>query len=143
MKPCAPVAKLSQADSARPLPLCFLLSPRRISFSKHYRALLYRPTAQPINQLQPRHLPLSPFKKPSATQTPSSMAPTSLTKDLKRKRGEGEATEATRPPYKQRVLVLSSRGISQRQRHLMTDLTSLLPHAKKGEPLTELPEKLH
>lgn len=61
------------------------------------------------------------------------MAPTSLTKDLKRKHGDVEATEAVRPPYKQRVLVLSSRGISQRQRHLMNDLTGLLPHAKKGE----------
>ncbi|ORY87383.1 putative ribosomal large subunit assembly and maintenance-related protein [Leucosporidium creatinivorum] len=64
------------------------------------------------------------------------MAPTSLTKDLKRKRGDGEATEeAPRPPYKQRVLVLSSRGISQRQRHLMNDLTGLLPHAKKDAKL--------
>lgn len=61
------------------------------------------------------------------------MAPTSLTKDLKRKHGDVEATEAAHPPYKQRVLVLSSRGISQRQRHLMNDLTGLLPHAKKGE----------
>lgn len=59
-----------------------------------------------------------------------------MVKDLKRKRGEeseeGKAA-SSRPPYKQRVLVLSSRGISQRQRHLMNDLTGLLPHAKKGE----------
>lgn len=59
---------------------------------------------------------------------------------LKRKRGGEEENEegkegkavATRPPYKQRVLVLSSRGITQRQRHLMGDLSDLLPHSKKG-----------
>ncbi|RUS35427.1 Brix domain-containing protein [Jimgerdemannia flammicorona] len=33
---------------------------------------------------------------------------------------------------KQRVLMLSSRGINFRQRHLMTDLEALLPHSKKG-----------
>lgn len=61
------------------------------------------------------------------------MAPTGLVKDLKRKRGE-EDTPAV-AAYKQRVLVLSSRGISQRQRHLMTDLSSLLPHSKKDAKL--------
>lgn len=61
------------------------------------------------------------------------MAPTSLTKDLKRKRdGEDGVVVPSLPPYKQRVLVLSSRGITQRQRHLMNDLTGLLPHSKKG-----------
>jgi ribosome biogenesis protein BRX1 len=34
---------------------------------------------------------------------------------------------------KQRVLLLSSRGITQRMRHLMGDLEALLPHVKKGE----------
>lgn len=65
------------------------------------------------------------------------MAPAAVLKDLKRKRGEGESSADARPPYKQRVLVLSSRGISQRQRHLMNDLTGLLPHAKKGKVRTE------
>ena len=62
------------------------------------------------------------------------MAPTSLTKDLKRKRGEEEEEVVAKAPYKQRVLVLSSRGITQRQRHLMNDLAALLPHSKKGQP---------
>jgi ribosome biogenesis protein BRX1 len=34
---------------------------------------------------------------------------------------------------KQRVLLLSSRGITHRMRHLMNDLEALLPHVKKGE----------
>ena len=33
---------------------------------------------------------------------------------------------------KQRVLLLSSRGVTQRMRHLMSDLEALLPHTKKG-----------
>ena len=33
---------------------------------------------------------------------------------------------------KQRVLLLSSRGITHRMRHLMNDLETLLPHIKKG-----------
>lgn len=61
------------------------------------------------------------------------MAPTSLTRDLKRKRGEDDdQVEEKKSSYKQRVLVLSSRGITQRQRHLMNDLSGLLPHSKKG-----------
>lgn len=33
---------------------------------------------------------------------------------------------------KQRVLMLSSRGVTHRMRHLMNDLETLLPHVKKG-----------
>ena len=33
---------------------------------------------------------------------------------------------------RQRVLMLSSRGITHRMRHLMNDLEALLPHVKKG-----------
>ena len=33
---------------------------------------------------------------------------------------------------KQRVLLLSSRGITHRMRHFMNDLEALLPHVKKG-----------
>ncbi|GJJ12530.1 hypothetical protein Clacol_006773 [Clathrus columnatus] len=36
---------------------------------------------------------------------------------------------------KQRVLMLSSRGITQRMRHLMNDLETLLPHVKKDSKL--------
>lgn len=32
---------------------------------------------------------------------------------------------------KQRTLILSTRGISHRDRHLLTDLRDLLPHSKK------------
>lgn len=91
-----------------------------------------------------RHLPL---KLPPSTCSPA-MPPASLTKEtLKRKRtaeevdavdGAGPSSSALATkgkPYKQRVLVTCSRGISQRQRHLMQDLLNLLPHAKKGESL--------
>lgn len=76
------------------------------------------------------------------------MPPASLTKQtLKRKRtaeadadeASASATKALNKPYKQRVLVTSSRGISQRQRHLMQDLLTLLPHAKKGQSRTASP----
>lgn len=33
---------------------------------------------------------------------------------------------------KQRVLLLCSRGVTHRMRHLVNDLEALLPHAKKG-----------
>ncbi|BGP25155.1 ribosomal large subunit assemblyand maintenance-related protein [Rhodotorula toruloides] len=74
------------------------------------------------------------------------MAPSTLTKQtLKRKRADDDSTslstriDGDKPaqPYKQRVLVTSSRGISQRQRHLMTDLLALLPHAKKETKLED------
>ena len=38
---------------------------------------------------------------------------------------------------KQRVLLLSSRGITHRMRHLMNDIEALLPHVKKGEPVNQ------
>lgn len=64
------------------------------------------------------------------------MAPTGLIKDLKRKRGDDEAEEGPKTtPYRQRVLVISSRGITQRHRHLMNDLSGLLPHSKRDAKL--------
>ncbi len=47
------------------------------------------------------------------------------------------APTAKKPRNKQRVLMLSSRGINHRMRHLMNDLEALLPHVKKGEHLYE------
>ena len=42
------------------------------------------------------------------------------------------ASPSKKPRNKQRVLMLSSRGINHRMRHLMNDLEALLPHVKKG-----------
>jgi hypothetical protein len=42
------------------------------------------------------------------------------------------AADVPRKRNKQRVLLLSSRGITHRMRHLMNDLETLLPHVKKG-----------
>lgn len=42
------------------------------------------------------------------------------------------APVAKKKKNKQRVLMLSSRGVTQRMRHLMGDLEALLPHVKKG-----------
>ena len=48
---------------------------------------------------------------------------------------DGDANASATPKKKrnkQRVLLLSSRGITHRMRHLMNDLEALLPHVKKG-----------
>jgi ribosome biogenesis protein BRX1 len=44
----------------------------------------------------------------------------------------GDSTQSKKKRNKQRVLLLSSRGITHRMRHLMSDLEALLPHVKKG-----------
>jgi len=47
--------------------------------------------------------------------------------------GEAETQAPTqKKKNKQRVLLLSSRGVTHRMRHLMNDLEALLPHVKKG-----------
>jgi ribosome biogenesis protein BRX1 len=43
--------------------------------------------------------------------------------------GNGNEVEKRR---KDKVLLISSRGVTQRMRHLMHDLEALLPHTKKG-----------
>ncbi|KAF8912032.1 Brix domain-containing protein [Gymnopilus junonius] len=43
--------------------------------------------------------------------------------------------QPTKKKNKQRVLLLSSRGITHRMRHLMNDLEALLPHVKKDSKL--------
>lgn len=45
---------------------------------------------------------------------------------------EPASDEPKRKRNKQRVLLLSSRGVTHRMRHLMNDLGALLPHVKKG-----------
>lgn len=61
-----------------------------------------------------------------------------LQKGKKRARAEEDA-EAAGPSTvvekkrKDKVLMLSSRGVTQRMRHLLLDLETLLPHVKKGE----------
>ncbi|CAL1705245.1 unnamed protein product [Somion occarium] len=46
-----------------------------------------------------------------------------------------EGPSPKRPKNKQRVLLLSSRGVTHRMRHLMNDLEALLPHVKKDAKL--------
>ena len=43
--------------------------------------------------------------------------------------------EASQPKNKQRVLILSSRGVTYRHRHLLNDIYSLLPHSRKDAKL--------
>jgi len=51
----------------------------------------------------------------------------------KRKADDMDVPEEPKPKRnKQRVLLLSSRGVTHRMRHLMSDLEVLLPHVKKG-----------
>jgi ribosome biogenesis protein BRX1 len=47
---------------------------------------------------------------------------------------EGASDKAKSKPRKDKVLLLCSRGVTQRHRHLMRDLEVLLPHTKKGQP---------
>ncbi|KAI0340074.1 Brix-domain-containing protein [Trametopsis cervina] len=49
--------------------------------------------------------------------------------------GTVETPAPKRIRNKQRVLLLSSRGITHRMRHLMTDIETLLPHVKKDSKL--------
>lgn len=53
----------------------------------------------------------------------------------KRKATEEDNAVASAPKNKQRVLILPSRGVTMRMRHLVNDLEALLPHSKKGELL--------
>ena len=46
--------------------------------------------------------------------------------------GVGVSVDPAPKRNKQRVLLLSSRGVTHRMRHLMSDLEALLPHVKKG-----------
>ena len=45
------------------------------------------------------------------------------------------STNGTSTRNKQRVLILSSRGVTYRHRHLLNDLYSLLPHSRKDAKL--------
>lgn len=49
-------------------------------------------------------------------------------------RGGGAAAAATssKKPYKSKVLILSSRGITYHMRHLMNDVADLVTHGKRG-----------
>lgn len=47
---------------------------------------------------------------------------------------DDEALVEPKRRNKQRVLLLSSRGVTHRMRHLASDLQVLLPHVKKGVP---------
>ncbi|CAC01521.1 Ribosome biogenesis protein brx1 [Schizosaccharomyces pombe] len=49
--------------------------------------------------------------------------------------GQGNKHSAGFVPIKQKVLVLSSRGVTYRQRHLLNDLVSMMPHSKKDSKL--------
>lgn len=56
-----------------------------------------------------------------------------------KKRGHGDVAdnaEAKVRRNKQRVLVLPSRGVTTRMRHLVNDVEALLPHSKKGACLS-------
>ena len=53
--------------------------------------------------------------------------------DVKEKKRTTEFTvSAEKAVFKQKTLILSSRGITHRMRHMMKDLAMLLPHSKSG-----------
>lgn len=53
-----------------------------------------------------------------------------------------ESSEKAKHINRQRVLVISSRGVTYRHRHLINDLTALMPHARK-EPKFDSKKNLH
>ncbi|ODV69835.1 Brix-domain-containing protein [Hyphopichia burtonii NRRL Y-1933] len=53
-----------------------------------------------------------------------------------------EQSDKTKHINRQRLLVISSRGVTYRHRHLINDLTSLLPHARK-EPKFDSKKNLY
>ncbi|SGZ54939.1 CIC11C00000000601 [Sungouiella intermedia] len=53
-----------------------------------------------------------------------------------------DTSEKTKHINRQRVLVISSRGVTYRHRHLINDLTSLMPHARK-EPKFDSKKNLY
>jgi hypothetical protein len=70
------------------------------------------------------------------TTMPSAVVRAAEGDRLKRKRpSNDDLDEESRdaPVFKQKVLILSSRGITHRMRHLMNDLAVLMPQSKKGK----------
>lgn len=67
--------------------------------------------------------------KPSYTFTMASLF-RKMTTDA-----DAEPSSSDKPDNKQRVLVLSSRGVTFRHRHLLNDLVALLPHSRKDAKL--------
>lgn len=57
------------------------------------------------------------------------------TNNKKRILGERSEEQVQKEPYKSKVLVLCSRGITYRMRHLMNDLLNLITHSKKDAKL--------
>lgn len=62
----------------------------------------------------------------------------SVYKSISKKKPNGHPRDedaALRPKNRQRLLILSSRGVTFRHRHLLTDLHTLLPHSRKDAKL--------
>jgi len=70
-----------------------------------------------------------PTKKASKAGGSSGLVPSSSSSSSGSSRSEGLYTN------KQRVLILASRGITARHRHLLEDLKNLIPHHKKDNKL--------
>ncbi|EFY93682.1 Ribosome biogenesis protein brx1 [Metarhizium acridum] len=54
-----------------------------------------------------------------------------LSTDTRAKSGAEDGSPKAKPKNAQRVLLLSSRGINARHRHLLNDLAALLPHSRR------------
>ncbi|KAI8633241.1 Brix domain-containing protein [Xylariaceae sp. FL1651] len=66
-----------------------------------------------------------------------------LSGDGARAKSDAEGSDKrTKQKNAQRVLILSSRGITSRHRHLLNDLATLLPHGRR-EPKFDSKKKLH
>lgn len=80
--------------------------------------------------------PVSFKRQPSQNMASVLRATTDISRDKgkgkSRANGNDAVEKPTTKPRKDKVLLISSRGVTQRMRHLMNDLEALLPHTKKG-----------
>ena len=95
--------------------------------AKHVRSWQYR-------KIVPHRKPLWDRAQESVTRI-ATVVMASAYKAISKTSSKSKRTisdpTSTAPKNKQRVLILSSRGITHRHRHLLNDLYALLPHSRK------------
>ena len=140
-------AGLSCRTPSSPLPLslaCICHSQAQPITAAAFSAVRIHPTASTMLKRKAAF----DAKHGKSTTTATASARTATAQPAKKQRTSTSTTTTATPPTltpghsdlthyqnKQRTLVLSTRGITYRDRHLMSDLLDLMPHAKKDNKL--------